>query len=254
MTNNITLKAIPDYDKHVAEIETFLQRITDNKFVPSIWSSLWRSINRVTIRLINLEKKWKGQRKATGITPIPMMRKDINRLVQGLDVGILENENTIQWGIRSTQSLLDEFPSELPYLEQTGFRNYVKEISTLLEEVTFRTKHSEVVKLLREVREHPDMVVIGQFSTNEMVGYYKYLYENQAPIDREVITKYIDIYEKLCSIYAKDMVFSYCLLLLRETGYRPRYGEAHPETRHRCGPGSPRPAAGWSRRRPARRY
>lgn len=232
MPSEDTIKAIPDYDKLVVEAETFLKRLTDEKFRPSEWSSLWKAINQVSIKLITLEKKWKGYRKATGLAPISMMKKDIDRLVKQLDVVVLESENGVEWGIRSTQSLIDAFPSELDCLKHTDFYSYIHEISELLEEVTSRTRHSEVLKLLREVRKHPDMVVIGQFSTNEMVACYKYLCEERETVDREAILKYLDIYEKLCSIYAKDMVLCYCLLLLRDQGSRPPYAEAQPETRH----------------------
>jgi hypothetical protein len=74
--------------------------------------------------------------------------------------------------------------------------------------------------------------MIGQFSTNEMVDDYKYLRDSKPPDARDEIIKYIDIYQKLCGIYEKDMILCYCLLQLKETGTRPTYEEAHPESRH----------------------
>lgn len=232
MSNGNIINAIPEYDKHIAEAETFLQRLTDNKRVSDEWHALWKSVNLVSIRLASLERKWKGFKKATGISPIQVIRQDVDGLVHKLEVNISKDENAIEWGIKSTQSLIDMFPTMLPYFKNTNFAAYVEEIASLLEKVTYRTKHSEVIRLLREVREHPDIVVIGQFCTNEMVGYYKCLVGNQTPNDRGAIINYIDIYQKLCSIYGKDMVLCYCLLLLWEKGDRPSYGDAHPERRH----------------------
>ena len=43
--------------------------------------------------------------------------------------------------------------------------------------------------------------------------------------------EYIDIYQKLCGIYEKDMILCYCLLLLKERGVRTSYEESHPDSR-----------------------
>ena len=128
--------------------------------------------------------------------------------------------------------MIDEFPSLLPYLIQTNFNVYIEEIRNLLEAVINRTRHSEVMKLLREFRKHPDIVTIGQFSTNEMVEEYKHLKDSKPPHTRNEIIKYIDIYQKLSGIYEKDIIIIYCLLQLQETGTRQTYEEAHPESRN----------------------
>lgn len=226
------INPIPDFEKHITEAESFLQRLTDNSFAAEQWSLLWKNLKIVYIRLVKLEKKWKGYKKSTGITPKKVMKKDMGSLVHRLDIDILGNESAIEWGIRSTQSMIDKFPSLLPYLMQTDFSSYIEEIGSLLDAVIMRTKHSEVMKLLTEFRKHPDVIVIGQFSTGEMVDYYKHLIDDKLPNTRKEIIKYIDIYQKLCGIYEKDMILCYCLLQLKETGFRPTYAEAHPESRN----------------------
>lgn len=226
------INPIPDSEKHITEAKSFLQRLTDNKFADEQWSLLWKNLNIVRIRLVKLEGKWKGYKKSTGITPKKVIKKDMASLMHRLDIDILKNESAIEWGIRSTQSLIDKFPSLLPYLMRTDFSSYIEEIGSLLDAVIMRTKHSKVMKLLREFKKHPDMIVIGQFSTNEMVDYYKHLIDDKLPNTRKEIIKYIDIYQKLCGIYEKDMILCYCLLQLKETGFRPTYAEAHPESRN----------------------
>lgn len=226
------INPIPNFEKHITEAESFLQRLTDNRFAAEQWSLLWKNLNIVRIRLVKLQGKWKGYKKSTGITPKKVIKKDISSLVHRLGIDILESESAIEWGIRSTQSLIDKFPSLLPYLMRTDFSSYIEEIGSLLAAVIMKTKHGEVMKLLRELKEHPDMIAIGQFATNEMVDYYKHLIDDKLPNTRKEIIKYIDIYRKLCGIYEKDMILCYCLLQLKLTGFRPTYVEAHPESRH----------------------
>jgi hypothetical protein len=88
------------------------------------------------------------------------------------------------------------------------------------------------MKLLREAGKHPDTVTGGQSLTNEMVDRYKRLADNKLPDTRREIVDCIDTYQKLCGIYEKDMILCYCLLLLKETGFRPTYADAHPESRN----------------------
>jgi len=223
---------IPDLDKHITEAESFLQRLTDNRFDAEKWSLLWKNLRKFYIGIIPLGNKWKGYKKSTGISPKKVIKKDLDTLVHGLDVDILKTESAIEWGIRSSQSMIDEFPSLLPYLIQTDFHVYIQEIGDLLDAVIDRTKHSAVMKLLREFRDHPDIVTIGQFSTNEMVEYYKHLRDSKPPNARDEIIKYIDIYQRFCGIYQKDMILCYCLLQLKGTGTRPTYEQAHPESRN----------------------
>lgn len=231
---NNYINPIPDFDKHIAEAESFLQRLTDNRFAAEKWSLLWKNIHKFYIAIIPLERKWRGHKKSTGITPKKVIRQDLNTLVHGLDVDILKTESAIEWGIRSSQSMIDEFPSLLHYLTKADFHIYIQEIEKLLDAVIDRTGpgHSKVIKLLRELRDHPDIIMIGQFFTNEMVEYCKHLRDSKPPNTRDEIIKYIDIYQKLCGIYEMDMILCYCLLRLKETGTRPTYEEAHPEWRH----------------------
>ena len=79
--NDIHLSAIHDFDKHVIELEEFLARITDNKYVSSEWSALWKTINRFVIEMTKLERKWKGYKQVTKHNPIPVISKDLNQLV-----------------------------------------------------------------------------------------------------------------------------------------------------------------------------
>ena len=222
---------IPDLDKHITEAENFIQRLTDNRFDAEKWSLLWKNLRKFYIAIIPLERKWKGYKKSTGITPKKVIKKDLDTLVHGLDVDMLETESAIEWGIRSSQSMIDEFPSLLPYLVKTDFHIYLEEIGNLLDAAIDRTTHGAVMKLLREFREHPDIITIGQFSTNEMAKYCKHLRDSKPPNARDEVINYIDIYQKFCGIYEKDMILCHCLLKLKETGDRPTYEEAHPESR-----------------------
>lgn len=229
------INPIPGFDKHITEAEDFIQKLTDNRFATEEWSLLWENLREVYIGIIKLERKWRGHKKSTKINPKKAIKKDLDALVHRLDVDILKTESAIEWGIRSSQKMIDEFPSLLPYLFQTNFHIYIEEIGNLLDEVIDETSHSAVMKLLREFRDHPDIVTIGQFSTNEMVEYYKHLRDSNPPDTRGEIIKYIGIYQDLCGIYAKDMILCYCLLLLKETRDRPPYKEAYPESRNPLG-------------------
>lgn len=230
---NNYINPIPDLDKHITEAENFLQRLTANRFATKKWSLLWKDLREVSIGLIQFEKKWKRYKQSMRIITLKgVIKKDLDILVHRLGVDILETESAIEWGIRSSQSMIDELPSLLPYLIQTDFQVYIQEIGNLLDAVIDRTSHNAVMELLRELRDHPDIITIGQFSTNEMVEYYKHLRDSKFPDTRYAIIKYIEIYQKLCGIYAKDMILCYCLLLLKETGARPTYEEAQPESRN----------------------
>jgi len=226
------INSIPDYDEHIKEAEDFLYRLTDSRAASIKWSTLWKQLNVVCIRLVSLERKWKGYKKSTGIAPKHVIKKDIDVLVHRLRTDIPDKESAIEWGIRSTQSLIDTFPSLLPYFTQTYFASYIENISGLLQMVVERTKHSNIMKLLREVRKHPDTVTGAQSLTNEMVDRYKRLADNKLPVTRREIVDCIDTYQKLCGIYEKDIVLCYCLLQLKETGDRTTYADAHPESRH----------------------
>jgi len=250
---NNYISPIPDFDKHIREAEGFLQRLSDNKFATEKWSLLWKNLSEVSIGLTQLEKKWweyrrqvsqsapfekkwKGYKNLAEISLKQLIKKDLDTLIHSLDVDILETESAIEWGIRSSQSMIDEFLSILPYLKQTNFHLYVKRIKKLLEAVVNKTRssegHSEVIKLLNEFREHSDCIKIGQFFTNEMVKYCKHLRDSNPPTTRDEIIKYVGIYQDFCGIYAKDMILCYCLLQLKEPGTRPTYEAAHPESKH----------------------
>lgn len=226
------INPIPGFDKHVTEAENFIQRLTDNRFDAENWSLLWKDLREVNIGIIKLERKWRGHKKSPKINLKKVIRKDLDSLVHRLDVDTLKTESAIEWGIQSSQRMIDEFPSRLPYLTKTAFHVYIEEIGNLLDAVIDRTTHSAVMRLLREFRDHPDIVIIGQFSTNEMVEYYKHLRDSEPPDTRDEIIKYINIYQKFCGIYAKDMILCYCLLQLKETGDRPTYEGAQPESRN----------------------
>ncbi|MCJ7633054.1 hypothetical protein MUP77_11765 [Candidatus Bathyarchaeota archaeon] len=227
------INPIPYSDKDITEAEDFLNRLTADRFTTEKWSLLWENLREISIRLSQFEKKWKRYRESMRLITVKgIIKRDLDTLVHGLDVDILETESAIEWGIRSSESMIDEFPSRLPYLIQTDFHVYVQKIGNLLDAVIDRTSHNAVIELLRELRDHPDIITIGQFSTNEMVEYYKHLRDSKFPDTRYEIIKYIEIYQKLCGIYAKDMILCYCLLLLKETGTRPTYEEAQPESRH----------------------
>lgn len=83
---NNYINPIPDFDKHISEAEDFLQRLTDNRFAVEQWSLLWKNIREVCIRSIQLEKRWKGYKKSTGITPKRVIKNDLDSLVHRLDV------------------------------------------------------------------------------------------------------------------------------------------------------------------------
>lgn len=228
---NNYMNHVPDFNKHLSEAEDFLKKITDNDIVVERWSLIRKNLFMVWSRLAKLEKKWKAHKQSTGRNPYRMIRSDMDHLVHQLDVGISLDETAIDWGIRSSQSMIDQFPCVLPYLRHTDFYVYTKEISDLLEQVIMKTRHGEVMKLLRELKDHPDIRTIGQFSTNEMVECYRYLEESKEPENRKELVQYLDIYQKLCGIYDKDMILCYCLLELKQKGVRPEYKEAHPSRR-----------------------
>jgi hypothetical protein len=229
---NNYINPIPYSDKDITEAENFLNRLTADRFATMKWSLLWENLREFSIRLNQFEKKWKRYRKSMRLITVKgIIKRDLDTIVHGLDVDIGDTESAIEWGIRSTQSMIDEFPSRLPYLIQTDFRVYIQEIGNLLDAVIVdKTSHNAVIELLRELRDHPDIITIGQFSANEMVEYYKHLRDSKFPDTRDEIIKYIDIYQKLCSVYAKDMIICYCLLRYEETGIRPTYEEAQPES------------------------
>ena len=218
----------------IAEAENFLNRLTADRFATQNWSLLWKNLGEVATEFIKLERKWKRYRESMRLVTVKgVIKRDLDSLVHRLDVDILETESAIKWGIRSSQRMIGELPSRLPYLIQTDFHVYIQEIGNLLDAlVVDKTSYNAVIELLRELRDHPDIITIGQFSTNEMVEYYKYLEDSKFPDTRYEIIKYIEIYQKLCGIYAKDMVLCYCLLLLKETGDRPAYEEAQPVSRN----------------------
>jgi len=230
---NNYINPIPDFDKHIAEADNFLKRLTADRFATEKWSLLWENLREVYVGLSQFEKKWKRYKESMRIITLKgIIKQDLDTLVHGLDVDILETESAIEWGIRSSQRMIDAFPSRLPYLIQTDFHVYIQEIGSLLDAVVDRTSHNAVIELLGELRDHPDIITIGQFSTNEMVEHYKHLRDSKSPDTRHEIIKYIEIYQKLCGIYAKDMILCYCLLLLKGTGTRPTYKEAQPESRN----------------------
>jgi hypothetical protein len=217
----------------IAEAENFLNRLTADRFATQKWSLLWKNLGEVVTGLNELGRKWKRYRESMRLVTVKgVIKRDLDSLMHKFDVDILETEDAIEWGIRSSQSMIDELPSRLPYLIQANFYVYIQEIGDLLDAVIDRTSHNEVIELLKELRNHPDIITIGQFSTNEMVEYYRHLRDSEFPDTRYEIIKYIETYQKLCGIYAKDMILCYCLLLLKETGGRPTYQEAQPVSRN----------------------
>jgi len=148
-----------------------------------------------------------------------MIRTDLNILVRKLQTDILPGEDAIQWGIRVTESLIDRFPRRLPFLRSTAFNDYVSAISDLLDSSIDSTKHSEITKIMNQVSKHPDSIVIGQFSANEMIDYYRFLNSDFNLLTRNNIIECLNIYEKLCAIFEKDLALAYCLLKLKETRF-----------------------------------
>ena len=112
---------------------------------------------------------------------------------------------------------------------ETNYYGYLSEIGKLLDELVLQTKHSTILKVLRELREHRDTTVIGQFSSNEMVKHFKDLAEIKSPPDRQAIVKLTSIYGSLCGIYEKDMTLAYYLLVEKEN----RFGFSYKELRER---------------------
>jgi len=218
---------IPDYENQLVEFETFIGKLSDDNTVLDECRLLWKSVNQFIIRAARLQKKWTGTKKATGINPIGMIRKDLNHLMYKLNLGVSRQVSATEWGVSSTESILDILPNELPYLSVTNYWGYLSEIGKLLEELILRSKHSTIMKILREIKEHRDMTVIGQFSSNEMVRYFKYLAGIKSPLYRQAIVELIGIYKSLCGIYEKDMTLAYYLIKEKEN----RFGFSYKELR-----------------------
>lgn len=218
-------------DEYILEIQQFITRVTDNQSIGNEWLTLWSSINIFAAKMFLLQKKWLNYKKTTRINPIRVIKQDLDRIIREIETDILPNENPVEWGIRSAEYLINQFPKHLCFFKRTRFKDYINEISELLYAVVDRTKHSEVLKLLKEVKEHKDMVVIGQFFTNDIIQIYKDLCSTPSEITRIEIMNYITAYQKLCGIYEKDMILCYCLLQLRKTGYRDSYKDAHNDFR-----------------------
>jgi len=217
----------PDYNKNTEEIELFFEKLTDRKAIPGQWKTLWISINQIAARGSLLERKWRGQKKQMGKLPLGMMRRDINRLAFDVGVNIAPFRNVIEYGIESSQRLLDELPSRLSYLKDTRYVDYISELTNLLYSLEDLTKRTDVRRILREYGEHRDLITTCQFYSNEMVENYRYLsqdFQNRL-LDREEIIRYLDIYQKLCALFDRDMCLTYCLLELRDKGDRNSYTE-----------------------------
>ena len=220
---------IPDYENQLVEFETFIGKLSSDNTVLDECHLLWKTVNQFVTRAVRLEKKWIGAKKATGINPIGMIRKDLNYLMYKLNSGVSPQVSATEWGVSSTKSILDILPKELPYLSETNYRGYLSEIGKLLDEVILKTKHSTILKVLRELREHRDMTVIGQFSSNEMVKHFKDLAGIKSLLDRQAIAELIRIYGSLCGIYEKDMILAYYLIREKEN----RFGFSYKELRER---------------------
>ena len=220
---------IPDYETQLAEFETFIGKLSSDNTVLDECHLLWKTTNQFAIRAALLEKKWIGAKKETGINPLGMIRKDLNYLVHKLNLGVSPQISATEWGLSSTKRILDMLPKELPYLSATNYRGYLSEIGKLLDEVIWKTKHSTILKVLRELREHRDMTVIGQFSSNEMVRHFRDLAGIKSPLDRQAIVELVRIYGSLCGIYEKDMTLAYYLDKLKEN----RFGFSYKELRER---------------------
>jgi hypothetical protein len=229
---NIRLSLDSRLDSHIEEAKNFLCRISDDKVVLSEWDTAWIALKTFARGITSLQRKWIHQKKAIGLNPPSTIRSDLNALINRLHVNKAEDEDCIDWGIRTTQIVIDTFALKLPYLEQAGYANYIEVVGNLIEDAIARTKHGEVLKLLTEYKMHPDIIAVGQFSSIEMASHYKYLDRRVERINREGIVQYLNIYRELCGIYEKDIVFAYCLCQLKERGIRPTYSEAHPTKRH----------------------
>jgi hypothetical protein len=227
---DLQFSPIPDYENLVIETETFLQKLNQQKMTVQNWSLLWKCTNQFAIRAVQLERKWRGMKRATGVAPIKAMGTDLNRLLYKLDLGVPPNMNAGHWGVTSMQKLLDAFPEALPYLRNTKYYLYLSELAQLMNDVISRNKQSLVLKILREFKSHRDFVVVSQFSTNEMVEYYKYLVDAVSVSNRYEVIRMLSIYESLCGIYEKDMILIYCFLRLIEDRFLQTYGEIRKET------------------------
>ena len=132
-----------------------------------------------------LERKWKKIKYAAPRTRRDMITEDLTNLVLELEFSMKPDEDVFSWGIRVTQHYIDQLTLQLPYLDRTGYWTYVRALGNLLESVS----DVYVRHLLKEVNESEDIYIIGQFTKNQVVGYYKWLRKNPMPDKDKEISK-----------------------------------------------------------------
>jgi hypothetical protein len=220
-----------EIDIDINNLESFLQRLTGKKKSlkeVSLFCTLTNKVIRETVIFGRALGKVKNQ-------PISVrkrvIRDELNSLIRRMGCDVPSDEDAIEWGVNTTQDTLDIMPSHLTYLSQTGFDIYLSKISTLFLDIINATKSSEITRLFRKYSTSKDTVTIAQFSSNEMVSYYRYLSKSKARITRQTIWKHLQIYQELCGIYEKDTILCYCLLQVKE-GKRPNYAEVRKNTRN----------------------
>jgi hypothetical protein len=133
------------------------------------------------------------------------------------------DEDAINYGIRVSNSFIEQIIKGVPFLGNTSFRAFNQNIRELLDAVIIKTKHGEITKLINEAEKHSDFITVGQFATNEMVDHYLFLKSAPKLLDRSIMMRYIQAYEEFYSVFEKDMVLTSCLLELRDKGYRRPY-------------------------------
>lgn len=212
MTTNIT-RATYDLEEFQFMIDSFLNKLGCEERI--LDSAL---LSEKLIGLIGysevLEKKWNKIKYAAPKTKRDVITEDLANLVLGLELSMKPDEDIFSFGMRVTQHPIDQMALQLPYLDRTGYWIYVFKLGNLLESVS----DVYVRHLLNEVKESEDIDIVGQFTKNQVVGYYEWLRKNPMPDKDKEISKLADIYKGLSGIYEKDIYFTYCLVAQKK-GY-----------------------------------
>jgi hypothetical protein len=213
---------LAQYREFTTSIDSFMLRVSDENTLSPEWIAAWKILNRMITKVLILERKWNGY-KVTGINPTHMIRKDIDVLFRKNVRDMKPDEDAINYGIRVSNSFIEQIIKGLPFLGNTSFRAFNQNIRELLDAVIIKTKHGEITKLINEAEKHSDFITVGQFATNEMVGHYLFLKNAPKLLDRSIMMRYIQAYEEFYSVFEKDMVLTSCLLELRDERYRRPY-------------------------------